>query len=109
MKAAVITSPGATPEYADFADPGAADGRELVELVAAGIHPVVRSLASGRHYGRRGGWPVSRGSPVPPYGTLAERISVPGGMRLRLPAGADPVPVAAGLNPGLSSWLPLKA
>src|ERR1700691_4714581 len=110
MKAAVITSPGATPEYADFADPGAADGRELVELVAAGIHPVVRSLASGRHYGSAGVWPmipgvdavartgdgelVYTGYPVPPYGTLAEWISVPGGMRLRLPAGADPVPVA---------------
>jgi NADPH:quinone reductase-like Zn-dependent oxidoreductase len=125
MKAAVVTGPGGTPEYADFADPVAADGRELVELVAAGIHPVVRSLASGRHYGSSGVWPmipgidavartsdgelVYTGYPVPPYGTLAERISVPGGTRLRLPAGADPVTVAAGLNPGLSSWLPLTA
>lgn len=52
---------------------------------------------------------VYTGYPVPPYGTLAERISVPAGMRLVLPPGADPVPVAAGLNPGLSSWLPLTA
>ena len=123
MKAAVVSSPGGTPEYADFDDPAAAEGRELVELVASGIHPVVRSLAGGRHYGSAGVWPmipgvdavartsngelVYTGYPTPPYGTLAERISVPGGMRLQLPAGTDPVRVAAGLNPGLSSWLPL--
>ena len=52
---------------------------------------------------------VYTGYPAPPYGTLAERISVPAGMRLVLPPGAAPVPVAAGLNPGLSSWLPLTA
>jgi NADPH:quinone reductase-like Zn-dependent oxidoreductase len=123
MKAAVVNNPGGTPEYADFADPAPIDGRELVQLVASGIHPIVRSLAAGRHYGSAGVWPmipgvdavartsngelVYTGYPTPPYGTLAERISVPGGMRLQLPAGADPVRVAAGLNPGLSSWLPL--
>ena len=125
MKAAVVSNRAAAPEYAEFADPAAADGRELVELVAAGIHPIVRSLAAGRHYGSTGVWPmipgvdavartgdgelVYTGYPAPPYGTLAERISVPAGMRLVLPPGADPVPVAAGLNPGLSSWLPLTA
>src|SRR5580692_2959053 len=125
MKAAVVSNEAAAPEYAEFADPAAADGRELVELVAAGIHPIVRSLAAGRHYGSTGVWPmipgvdavartsdgelVYTGYPVPPYGTLAERISVPAGVRLVLPPGADPVPVAAGLNPGLSSWLPLTA
>jgi NADPH:quinone reductase-like Zn-dependent oxidoreductase len=125
MKAAVVNGPGESPAYADFADPAEAGGRELVRLVAAGIHPVVRSLAGGRHYGSARVWPmipgvdavartgdgelVYTGNPAPPYGTLAERISVPAGLRLPLPAGADPVRVAAGLNPGLSSWLPLTA
>jgi NADPH:quinone reductase-like Zn-dependent oxidoreductase len=120
-----VNAPGASPEYSDFAEPPAAGGRELVQLVAAGVHPIVRSLAAGRHYGSAGIWPmipgvdavartsdgelVYTGYPVPPYGTLAEWISVPAGLRLRLPAGIDPVPVAAGLNPGLSSWLPLTA
>lgn len=36
-------------------------------------------------------------------------MAVPGGMRLPLPPGADPVAVAGGLNPGLSSWMPLLA
>ena len=55
MKAAVVSSQAAAPEYAEFADPAAADGRELVDLVAAGIHPIVRSLAAGlalRQHGR---------------------------------------------------------
>jgi NADPH:quinone reductase-like Zn-dependent oxidoreductase len=91
--------------------------------VAAGIHPVVRSLAAGRHYGSAGTWPLIPGIDAvtrtsagdliytgfvkPPYGTLAERMAVPG-MSIPLPAGADPVKVAGGLNPGLSSWLPLN-
>ncbi len=125
MKAAVVSSQGQTPQYADFADPLDEQGREVVDLVAAGIHPIVRSLAGGQHYGSTGTWPmipgvdavgrtsegelVYTGYPRPPYGTLAERMSVPGGMRLPLPSGADPVQIAAGLNPGLSSWLPLRA
>ncbi len=123
MRAAVITEPGAAPVAAEFADPEAVEGREVMEVVAAGIHPVVRSLASGRHYGSAGRYPmvpgvdcVARsadgllryaGFVTPPWGTLAERVAVPGG--LPLPDGADPVAVAAGLNPALSSWLPLTA
>jgi NADPH:quinone reductase-like Zn-dependent oxidoreductase len=100
-----------------------APGRQIAELVAAGIHPIVRSLAAGRHYGSAVVWPmipgvdavaraadgklVYTGYPQSPYGTLAERMSVPGG--LPLPPAADPVQIAAGLNPGLSSWLPLQA
>ncbi|HEY2555409.1 MAG TPA: hypothetical protein VGI15_09160, partial [Candidatus Cybelea sp.] len=113
------------PEYAQFAEPLVDDGRELVELVASGIHPVVRSLATGRHYGGTSRWPLIPGVDAvartadgkliftgyvqPPYGTLAERMAVPAGMRLPLPPGADPVRIAGGLNPGLSSWMPLLA
>jgi NADPH:quinone reductase-like Zn-dependent oxidoreductase len=125
MKAAIIDQPGAGPVYGDFAEPVLDDGREQVELVAAGIHPVVRSLASGRHYGSTGSWPlipgvdavartadgafVYTGYVQAPYGTLAERMAVPAGLRLVLPDGADPARIAAGVNPGLASWLPLTA
>jgi hypothetical protein len=61
MKAAVLRGPGEIPEYADFDDPQAPEGYELVEIVAAGIHPVVRSLATGRHYGSTGTWPLIPG------------------------------------------------
>jgi NADPH:quinone reductase-like Zn-dependent oxidoreductase len=125
MKAALIEAPGDSARYGDFAEPGDRDGRQVVELVAAGIHPVVRGLASGRHYGSSGQWPLIpgvdavvrstagvlaySGYPQPPYGTLAERISVPSFLWIPLPEGADPARVAGGVNPGLASWLPLQA
>jgi NADPH:quinone reductase-like Zn-dependent oxidoreductase len=125
MKAAIIARAGADPVYGDFAEPVLDDSRELVDLVAAGIHPVVRSLASGRHYGRTATWPLIPGVDAvartgdgvlcytgfveAPYGTLAERMAVPAGMRLVLPGHANPAQIAGGVNPGLASWLPLTA
>lgn len=125
MKAAVIDAPGEGARYGEFAEPGEQEGRRVVELVAAAIHPVVRSLASGEHYGSGGEWPIVpgvdavvrsaegelafSGFPQPPYGTLAERISVPSFLWIPLPAGADPARVAGGVNPGMSSWLLLQA
>jgi NADPH:quinone reductase-like Zn-dependent oxidoreductase len=125
MKAAILRKPDAVPEYGEFADPGVDEGYELVDLVAAGLHPIVRSLAAGRHYGSTGSWPlipgvdgvvrtangelIYTGFVEPPYGTFAARMAVPKQMRITLPSGADPVKIAGGLNPGLSSWLPLQA
>jgi NADPH:quinone reductase-like Zn-dependent oxidoreductase len=125
MKAAVVHKPGESPRFDDFSEPVVTEGRELVELIASGIHPLVRSLAEGRHYGSSGAYPLIPGVDAvartadgvliytgyveAPYGTLAERMAVPGGMRLPLPDGADPVAIAGGLNPGLSSWMPLQA
>lgn len=121
MKAAVITAPDADAVYADFAEPEVSDRAHPMEVLAAGIHPVVRSLAGGRHYGSTGRYPlvpgvdcVARGADGvaryagfvrAPWGTLAQRIAAPLGVPL--PAGADPVTIAGSLNPGLSSWLPL--
>ena len=113
MKAAVVTAPDAIPEYGEFSDPQVDEGTELVELVAAGLHPIVRSLAAGRHYGSTQSWPLVPGVDVvartptgdfiytgfvrPPHGTFAERMAVPKRMRVSLPPGADPVKVAGGL------------
>ncbi|HEY2476512.1 MAG TPA: zinc-binding alcohol dehydrogenase family protein [Candidatus Cybelea sp.] len=125
MKAALIEAPGAGAYYGDFAEPGDQEGRQVVELVAAAIHPVVRNLASGEHYGSSGQWPLIpgvdavvrsaegvlafSGYPQPPYGTLAQRISVPSFLWTPLPQGADPARVAGGVNPGMASWLLLQA
>src|SRR6516164_6145211 len=125
MKAAILKSRDATPEYGDFAEPVVDEGYELVEVVAAGIHPIVRALGAGSHYGSTSTWPLIPGvdavarTPLgaliytgfvqPPYGTLAERMAVPRTMRVALPAGSDAVKVAAGVNPGLASWLLLSA
>ncbi|WP_405728803.1 zinc-binding alcohol dehydrogenase family protein [Streptomyces sp. NBC_00028] len=123
MKAAVVTSAGAVPEYQDFPEPEAGAGLQVVELVASAIHPVVRSKADGVHYSSTGQYPmipgvdavgraadgtlVYAGETQLPWGTFAERMAVP--MAAPLPKGADPLAVAAGMNPGMSSWMPLTA
>jgi NADPH:quinone reductase-like Zn-dependent oxidoreductase len=123
MKAAVLESAEAIPRYADFENPVASEHRQLMSLVAAGIHPVTRAIATGAHYGSDHRWPlipgvdavartddgtlVYTGWPEHPFGTFAELMATP--MGTPLPEGADPVQVAGGLNPGLSSWLPLLA
>jgi NADPH:quinone reductase-like Zn-dependent oxidoreductase len=125
MKAAVMLSADSVPVYGDFAEPAAGPGSQVAELVAAGIHHVTRSVAAGRHYGSDGAYPIIPGlnavartpdgqlvftsSAPPPYGTFAERIASPDAMRFPLPDGASPEAVAAGVNPGMASWLPLQA
>ena len=121
MKAAVVTTAGAVPDYRDFPDPERGEGQQLVELVASAIHPVVRARASAEHYSSTGQFPlvpgvdavartadgglVYTGDVDAPWGTFAQQIAVT--VALPLPEGADPVAVAAGMNPGMASWMPL--
>lgn len=124
MLAAVVTAPNASPAYGDFPEPAVPPGHEPLHLVAAGLHHIVRGLASGRHYGsgqityplvpgidavaRTGdGHMVYTGYARPPFGTMAERLFAP--LQAELPAGADPLTIAAGMNPGLSGWMALSA
>ena len=123
MQAAVVFGAGEVPRFSEFAEPQVEPGHEVVTLVAAAIHPVVRSKASGAHYSSAGAFPlipgvdavartadgtlVYTGGVEEPYGTFAERISVPSRVMAPLPEGADPVAVAAGMNPGMASWMPL--
>ena len=123
MKAAVVYEPGAAPVCDEFPEPKVDDAHALVDLVGAGIHQVVRSRVAGRHYSSAGVWPavpgvdavartadgqlVYTGFVEAPWGTMAERLAVPGQFGVPLPAGADPLAVAAGTNPGMASWLPL--
>jgi NADPH:quinone reductase-like Zn-dependent oxidoreductase len=128
MKAAILRSADSMPVYGDFDKPRAevaGEGGEVVEMVAAAIHHVTRSVASGRHYSRGGVFPSipglnavardARGTLVftssgpPPWGTFAEQIPSPEAMRFPLPDGARPEAVAAGVNPGMASWFPLTA
>ena len=124
MKAAVLHAFGKPPLYEDFPDPKPNDGEVLVRVRAAGLHPVVRALASGSHYGSTDALPVVVGidgvgrleddtsvffaGTQPPYGTMAELASVPRAFCMPLAGGLDEVTAAAGLNPGLSGWLALK-
>ena len=121
MRAAVITTPATPPVCADFPEPEPLPGREPLGLVGAGLHQAVRGLAAGRHYGSEHAYPLVPGVDAvartpegrlvftaftrAPWGTMAERLATP--FDVALPDGADPLAVAAGMNPGLSSWLVL--
>jgi NADPH:quinone reductase-like Zn-dependent oxidoreductase len=124
MRAAVITAPDESPACADFPEPTVRPGHEPLHLVGAGLHNVVRGLATGQHYGRGqmtyplvpgidavartgDGRLVYTGYARPPFGTMAERLVAP--FQAEVPAGADPLAIAAGMNPGLSGWMVLAA
>jgi len=124
MNAALVHSFDSPPSYASFAEPVAAEGELVVQVIAAGLHPIVKLLASGTHYGSSGqlpfipgidgvgrlqdGTPVYFGLSRPPFGTFAERSVTVRGMYLRLPEALDPVTAAGISNPGMSSWVALK-
>ncbi|MBT9329594.1 quinone oxidoreductase family protein [Paracidobacterium acidisoli] len=123
MKAAVLHQLGQLPVCEDFSDPVAGEGEVIVEMRAAGIHPIVKALAAGTHYGSTGDVPfivgidgtgvladgtrVYCGGARKPYGTMAERTVVPKGMCLPLPEGLTHEMAAALANPGMSAWLSL--
>jgi NADPH:quinone reductase-like Zn-dependent oxidoreductase len=123
MNAAVVSSYDAAPRFATFEEPVAGEGEVLVTVSAAGLHPIVKSLANGSHYGSAGVFPfvpgvdgvgrlvdgrrVFFGAVRSPFGTFAERTVASGAMCLALPDGLEDA-VAAGLaNPAMSSWAAL--
>jgi NADPH2:quinone reductase len=119
MNAAVVEAFDRAPRYKEFADPVAGGGEVLVEVKAAGLHPIVKGLASGKHYGSTGELPfvpgvdgvgklengkrVYFGATRPPYGTFAERSVTRPGMCIPLPDGLEDATAAALANPGMSS------
>jgi NADPH:quinone reductase-like Zn-dependent oxidoreductase len=122
MRAAVVTAFDVPPRYTTFADPVAAQGENLVNVTAVGLHPIVKSLASGTHYGSTGELPfvpgldgvgrledgtrVFFGIARSPYGTFAER-SLASWMCVPLPEGLDDATAAGIANPAMSSWAAL--
>ncbi|MFC4036744.1 zinc-binding alcohol dehydrogenase family protein [Streptomyces polygonati] len=125
MYAAVVRSFGAPPRFERFPAPTASGEHEiLVDVLAAGLHPRVRSAADGSHYTSDGALPLVPGidavgrtpqgellyfvAPDTGPGTMAERAVVDRRRAVTLPPGTDPVPMAAAMNPGMSSWVALR-
>src|SRR5258707_7059847 len=125
MNAAVVSAFDRPPRYATFADPIAAEGEKLVTVSAAGLHPIVKALAKGSHYGSSGELPfiagidgvgklqdgtrVYFGIARSPFGSFAEHSLAASWMCLPLPEAVDDVTAAGIANPAMSSWAALTA
>jgi NADPH2:quinone reductase len=124
VNAAVVQSFDAPPRFTTFEDPVPQENELLVQVTAAGLHPIVRALANGTHYGSTGKLPfvagvdgtgrlsdgrrIFFGSSRPPFGTFAERAVTSAFFSLPLPDGLDDTVAAAIGNPGMSSWAALQ-
>ncbi len=124
MKAAVLTKPGTTPVFADFADPVPRAGEELIAVTASALSHVTKSRASGSHYNSPGSLPAVVGIdgvgrtqggrrvyfvlPEEPFGGMAEKVAVRMDQCIPIPADVDDVTAAAIAIPGMSSWAAFK-
>jgi NADPH:quinone reductase-like Zn-dependent oxidoreductase len=125
MHAAVVRHFNQPPRYEEFDSPVASgEHEELVDVLASGLHPRVRSQANGSHYSADGALPfipgidgVGRrpdGSHVyfvlldTPFGAMAAHTVIDRRRSVPLPSEADPVLLAAAINPGMSSWIALQ-
>jgi len=125
MNAAVVTSFDEPPHYQPFEVPQPADEAEiLVDVLAVGLHPRVRTGAAGAHYTSRGTLPMipgvdgvgrrqdgrriyfAAGDDV--IGTMADQAIVDVRRAVELPDGTDVAKVAAAMNPAMSSWVALR-
>ena len=124
MHAAVVRSFDHPPRYEEVAAPQPAEGQILVDVLAVGLHPRVRSGANGSHYTSDGRLPMIPGvdgvARLPDggevyfvaadgdAGTMAEQALLDPRRAVPLPPNADPVIAAAAMNPAMSSWVALR-
>ncbi|MEE3064182.1 MAG: zinc-binding alcohol dehydrogenase family protein [Actinomycetota bacterium] len=125
MHAAVVTTFDKPPAYREFPSPTAQTADEIVvDVIAAGLHPRVRSQADGSHYTSTGTLPLVPGIdgvgrapdgtiryfvlPDTTVGAMAEQTVIDQRRSIVLPDGTDPILVAAAMNPVMSSWLALR-
>jgi NADPH:quinone reductase-like Zn-dependent oxidoreductase len=125
MRAAVVTSFGTPPTCQDFPapTPRAAD-EVIIDVIASGLHPRVRSQADGSHYTSTGDLPLVPGIdgvgrapdgslryfvlPDTTMGAMAEQTVVDLRRSVVLPDDSDPALIAAAMNPAMSSWVALR-
>jgi NADPH:quinone reductase-like Zn-dependent oxidoreductase len=125
MHAAVVRSFDHPPRYETYDTPQpSGPGEELVDVLAVGLHPRVRSGASGRHYTSTGTLPMIPGIdgvgrlpdgklvyfavPGDVWGSMAEQAVVDPRRIVPLPETADVAKIAAAMNPAMSAWVALR-
>lgn len=124
MHAAVVSEFGHAPRYQEFVAPVPASAdEEVIDVIASGLHPRVRSQAAGSHYTSTDKLPLIPGIdgvgrradgslvyfllPDTVYGAMAEQTVIDIRRSIALTADADPVLIAAAMNPAMSSWVAL--
>lgn len=125
MFAAVVTAFDQPPRYQQLDAPAPTGSHEtVVEVIAAGLHPRVRSQSNGTHYTSTDQLPLVPGIdgvgwtsdgqlryfvlPDTTMGSMAERTVIDLRRSIPLPEGADPLAIAAAMNPAMSSWVALR-
>jgi NADPH:quinone reductase-like Zn-dependent oxidoreductase len=125
MHAAVVTSFGEPPHYQQFEVPQPTSTQEiLVDVLAVGLHPRVRTGAAGAHYTSTGTLPAIPGidgvgrrpdgrltyfvAADDVIGTMADKAVVDLRRAIELPDHTDVAKVAAAMNPAMSSWVALR-
>ena len=125
MRAALVTSFDRPPTCQDFPTPTPQTPDEvLVDVIAAGLHPRVRSQANGSHYTSSAELPLVPGIdgvgrapdgtlryfilPDTTMGAMAEQTVIDLRRSVVLPGDSDPVLIAAAMNPAMSSWVALR-
>jgi NADPH:quinone reductase-like Zn-dependent oxidoreductase len=125
MHAALVRSFDHPPRYENVAEPEPRDEDErVVAVLAAALHPRVRSSADGTHYESTGELPLVPGvdgvgrtaeGDIVYFvldetlnGSMAERAVVDRRRCVVLSGDLDPVTIAAAMNPAMSSWIALR-
>ena len=125
MNAAVVTSFGEPPRYQQFEVPRPVSPLEIVvDVLAVGLHPRVRTGAAGAHYTSSGTLPMIPGidgvgrrpdgrriyfaAADDVIGTMADKAVVDQRRAVELPDHVDVAKVAAAMNPAMSSWVALR-
>ena len=125
IHAAVVRSFDGPPRYEPFDLPAPSDGDQaLVDMIAVGLHPRVRSGASGSHYTSTGKLPMVPGidgvgrredgrlvyfvADDDLTGPMATQTVIDTRRSIVLPDGVDVLKVAAAMNPAMSSWVALR-
>jgi len=121
VNAAVVTSFDRPPQYRPFELPQPTGPEQLVDVLAVGLHPRVRSGAAGAHYTSTGQLPMIPGIDAvgrradgtrvyfvaddAVLGTMADRALADPRRSIELPEDADAATVAATMNPAMSAWI----
>jgi len=126
MRAALVTALGEPPSPAEVEPPSAPPGEVVVSVEAVALNPLDLSVGGGTFYGGHPPLPYApgceaagrlddgslaylfgagRGTALP--GFLAESVSVPADLPLRLPDGVDPTLAAAIGIAGVAGWVPV--